>query len=301
MSGGVPRADRADVRVALLMVAPAASVILLVALIPIAVTGWEALHLHDLRLPWLGRPFIGIANFQEAIADPRFRDALLHTVGFAAISVPLELSLGLALALTMHHVARGRGLVRVAALLPWAIPTVVAALVWRFMFDGQAGILNVPLQSGGPGGPTFDWFVHPLAAWVPIVTADVWKTTPFVAILLLAGLQTIDPTLYEASRVDGAGPIRRFVTITLPLLRPAIVVAGTFRALDALRLFDLPYVLTGGGPGTATEPLSLYAFIALMQRLRFGYASALSVTVFALTVGFALVWLRALGRSLTED
>ena len=142
MSGGAPRADRADVRVALLMVAPAAGVILLVALIPIAVTGWEALHLHDLRLPWLGRPFIGIANFQEAIADPRFRDALLHTVGFAAISVPLELSLGLALALTMHHVARGRGLVRVAALLPWAIPTVVAALVWRFMFDGQAGILN---------------------------------------------------------------------------------------------------------------------------------------------------------------
>ena len=118
-----------------------------------------------------------------------------------------------------------------------------------------------------------------------------------MAILLLAGLQTIDPTLYEAARVDGAGPIRQFATITLPLLRPALVVAGTFRALDALRLFDLPYVLTGGGPGTATEPLSLYAFIALMQRLRFGYGSALAVAVFALTFVFALVCVRVLSRA----
>ena len=126
--------------------------------------------------------------------------------------------------------------------------------------------------------------MHPLAAWVPIGVADVWKTTPFVAILLLAGLQTIDPALHEAARMDGAGAWRRFVTITLPLLRPALVVAAAFRMLDALRLFDLAYVMTGGGPGTATEPLSLYAFIALMQRLRFGYGSALSVTVFLLTL-----------------
>jgi ABC-type sugar transport system permease subunit len=129
---------------------------------------------------------------------------------------------------------------------------------------------------------------------VPIVLADVWKTTPFVAILLLAGLQTIDPALDEAARIDGAGLLRRFFTITLPLLAPALVVAAAFRMLDALRVFDLAYVLTGGGPGTATEPLSLYAFIALMQRLRFGYGSALSVMLFLLTLVIALVWAKAL-------
>jgi ABC-type sugar transport system permease subunit len=270
--------DRAEARAAWLMVAPALTIILLAALVPILATAWEALHGHDLRLPWLGRPFIGAANFEEAAGDPRFQAALVRTVAFALVSVPLELMLGLALALLMDTARRGRALIRVAALLPWAIPTVVAALVWRFLFERAAP----------------DWLVHPLLAWVPIILADVWKTTPFVALLLLAGLATIDPAVDEAARVDGAGPFRRFRTITLPLLAPALVVAAAFRMLDALRLFDLAYVLTGGGPGTATEPLSLYAFIALMQRLRFGYGSALSVTVFLLTFVFALVWVRAL-------
>jgi ABC-type sugar transport system permease subunit len=254
-----------------------------------------------LRLPWLGRPFVGLENFVEATRDPRFVSALLHTVTFAVITVPLELALGLALAMIMHIAVRGRGLIRLAVLLPWAIPTVVAALVWRFMFDAQAGILTAPFHALGVVGESFDWFAHPLAAWVPIGAADIWKTTPFVAILLLAGLQTIDPALHEAARMDGAGAVRRFATVTLPLLRPALVVAAAFRMLDALRLFEVPYVLTGGGPGTATEPLSLYAFIALMQRLRFGYGSALSVTVFLLSFAFALIWVRAFGRSLAGD
>jgi ABC-type sugar transport system permease subunit len=235
----------------------------------------------------------------EAANDPRFRAALLRTVVFALISVPLELVLGLALAVMMHSATRGRALVRVSALLPWAIPTVVAALLWRFMFDAQTGILAASFRTLGMAGPAFDWFVHPLAAWLPIIAADVWKTTPFVAILLLAGLQTIDPVLDEAARIDGAGPVRRFITITLPLLTPALVIAAAFRMLDALRLFDLAYVVTGGGPGSATEPVSLYAFITLMQRLRFGYGSALSVTIFLLTFAFALIWVRVLGRSLT--
>jgi ABC-type sugar transport system permease subunit len=274
-----------DRRIALLLVVPAVAIIGLVALVPIGATAWEALHLRDLRLPWLGRPFIGIDNFAEAWGDPRFRDALWRTAAFAAVSVPIELALGLALAMVMHHMVRGRALVRVVALLPWAIPTVVAALVWRFLFEAHL--------------PT--WLVHPVAAWVPIVAADVWKTTPFVAVLLLAGLQGIDESLYEAARVDGAGAVRQFLSITVPLLTPALIVAATFRALDALRLFDLPYVLTSGGPGTATEPLSLYAFVALMQRLRFGYGSALAMTVFLLTFVFALVCVRALRRSLPEE
>jgi multiple sugar transport system permease protein len=293
--------EREEQRLARWLVTPAVVFILLGSFVPVVATGWEALHGHDLRLPWLGRPFVGLSNFVEAAGDPRFTSALLHTVTFAVLTVPLELALGLALALIMHTAVRGRALIRLTALLPWAIPTVVAALVWRFMFDAQAGVITAPLRTLGAVGPSFDWFVHPLAAWVPIGAADVWKTTPFVAILLLAGLQTIDPALHEAARIDGAGAVRRFITITLPLLGPALVVAAAFRMLDALRLFDVAYVLTGGGPGTATEPLSLYAFIALMQRLRFGYGSALSVTVFLLAFAFALIWVRALGRSLVGD
>ena len=273
---------RQERRTAWWLVLPAALFVVGGALGPILATLWEALHRHDLRLPWLGRPFVGAGNFAEAMADDRFAAALARTVGFAVATVPIELALGLILAVVMQAATRSRAITRLALLLPWTIPTVVAALVWRFMADD-------------------DWFVTSLAAWVPIGAADVWKTTPFVAILLLAGLQTIDPALDQAAAIDGAGPVRRFWTITLPLLRPAIAVAAAFRVLDALRIFDLPFVMTGGGPGTATEPLSLYAFIALMQRLRFGYGSALSMVVFLLTFGFALFWVRAFRRSLIGD
>jgi ABC-type sugar transport system permease subunit len=293
--------EREERRLAAWLIAPALMFILIGSIIPIAATAWEALHGRDLRLPWLGRSFVGAANFVEATRDPRFTSALLHTVTFALVTVPVELAVGIGLALIMHTAHRGRALVRLAALLPWAIPTVVAALVWRFMFDAQSGVITSSLRAVNLVGDTFDWFVHPLAAWVPMGAADVWKTTPFVAILLLAGLQTIDPALHEAAQLDGASAVRRFVTITLPLLKPALVVAAAFRMLDALRLFDVAFVLTGGGPGTATETLSLYAFIALMQRLRFGYGSALSVTVFLLTFAFALIWVRALGRSLVGE
>jgi ABC-type sugar transport system permease subunit len=286
-------AARADARAAWLFVMPALIVIALLAMIPIAMTGWEALHGHDLRFPWLGRPFVGLANVVEAAADPRVRAAVAHTLLFALVSVPIELALGLFVALLMHSIVGGRGVIRVAALLPWAVPTVVVALIWRFMFDAQAGIVAAAARDVGLTASSFDWFVSPLAAWVPIVLADVWKTTPFVAILLLAGLQMIDPALDEAARLDGATPLRRFRTITLPLLWPTIIVAGAFRGLDALRVFDLVYVLTRGGPGSATEPLSLYAFVALTERLRFGYGAALSMAVFFLSLAFALaaVWL----------
>ena len=275
----------ADARLARLFVAPVVLIVGATAIVPIASTVWAALHQRDLRLPWLGQPFVGLANFIEAAGDRRFLEAVLHTATFAAITVPIELALGLAVALVMHRVQRGRAFVRAAALLPWAIPTVVAALVWRLVFDNTATMFG------------FDWFASARAAWIPIAAADVWKTTPFVAVLLLAGLQTIEPEIYESARLDGASALRQLFTITVPLLAPAIVVAAAFRTLDALRLFDLPYVMTGGGPGTATEPLSLYAFVALMERLRFGYGSALSIAVFALTFLVALAFVRSLGQA----
>jgi ABC-type sugar transport system permease subunit len=147
----------------------------------------------------------------------------------------------------------------------------------------------------------FVWLGHATAAWVPIILADVWKMTPFVTLLLLAGLQNIDGSLYEAARMDGAGPWQQFVHVTLPLLKPALLVALVFRTLDAVRVFDLVYVLTQGGPGTATEPLALLTFTALLQHLRFGYGSALSVLIFLLTFLLALVYIRLLGANLTES
>jgi ABC-type sugar transport system permease subunit len=280
-------------------VAPAVGTILLVALFPLGWTLWESLHLHDLRMPWLGRPFIGLDNYVEAVGDVRFREAMAHTLLFTVASVTLELALGCVLALAMNRAFRGRGLVRAAILVPWAIPTVVAALIWRFMFDGDSGIVNAVLTRLGIGAPV--WFVDRAAAWVPVVLADVWKETPFVALLLLAGLQGIDPALYEAARIDGASAWRQFRHVTLPLLKPAMLVALIFRTRDAFRVFDLVYVLTGGGPGTATEPIALYTFTSLLQNLRFGYGSALSVTVFLLTFAFALIWVRALGRSFVGE
>jgi ABC-type sugar transport system permease subunit len=287
-----------DARLARRLLLPALGLIAAVVGFPLVWMVWESLHLHDLRMPWLGRPFVGLANYREAIGDPRFSSAMAHTILFVAVSVTMELVGGLFLALVMHQARRGRSALRVLVLLPWAIPTAASALVWRFLFDGQAGLVNEILVSAHVLSAPRVWLVDPTLAWIPIVAADVWKTTPFVALLLLAGLQNIDESLYDASRMDGARPWREFVEITLPLLRPAIVVALAFRAIDAFRVFDLIYVLSGGGPGTATESVSLYTFSALLQKLRFGYASALSVIVFAATFGLGLIYIRISGRHL---
>jgi ABC-type sugar transport system permease subunit len=291
-----PRRSISDAALAWRLMAPALALLAAVAIVPLAATAWESLHRHDLRLPWLGQPFVGFANYAAAFADERFLTSLRQTLAFVAVSVTLEIALGLALALTLDSLRRGRALARVVVLLPWALPTVVAALVWRFMFDGESGLVNALAATVGLEGSRLDWFSHQYAAWVPIVLGDVWKTTPFVALLLLAGLQTIDAALHDAARLDGAGAWRRFTHITLPLLRPALLVALVFRTLDAFRVFDLVYVLTGGGPGTATEVISLTAFTALFQDLRFGYGSALSVIVFAGSFVLALVYVRVISR-----
>jgi ABC-type sugar transport system permease subunit len=289
----------AEARLAWALVFPAMAVIGLIAIFPILWTMWESMHLHDLRMPWLGRPFVGAANYVEALTDRRLREALAHTGVFVAATVTLELAAGLLLALALHRLTRAREVVRTAVLLPWAVPTVVAALVWRFMFESPGGLATAALTGLGVRAPT--WFADAVAAWVPLILADVWKTTPFVALLLLAGLQQIDRSLYEAAEVDGAGPWQQFTEVTLPLLQPALIVAFLFRTLDAFRVFDIVYVLTGGGPGTATEPIALYTFTTLLQNLRFGYGSALSVIIFVVAFVFALATIRVLGGVAPES
>lgn len=287
--GGSGESARREARLAWLLCGPAVATIAAVALFPLLYTLWESLHLHDLRMPWRGRPFVGLGNYAEALGDARLAAAFAKTLGFALISVALELLLGLGLALLLHGRFIGRSAARAVSLLPWALPTVVAALLWKFAFEA------------GSGSSERVWLGDPLLAWVPILLADVWKATPFVALIVLSGLAAIDPRLYDAARVDGAGRLACFVHITLPGLRPALLTVFLFRMLDALRIFDLIYVLSGGGPGTATEPLALYTFQTLLQNLRFGYGAALSMLVFATTALFAFFYLRRVGRSLLEQ
>lgn len=282
---------RGEARFAGALVAPALVLVVTVAGLPVLAALFESFHLHDLRAPWLGRPFVGLTHYREALGDPRFLAALSHSVFFAGVSVALELALGLGLALLLHARMPGRALARMAALLPWALPTVVAGLVWRFLFDGPSSVANhVWLLAGG--AEPLAWLAHPVLAWVPLILADVWKTTPFVMLLLLAGLQSIDTALLEAARVDGASAWQRLRHVVLPLLLPVLAVALLFRSVDALRVFDLVYVLTAGGPGTATEPLALYTQQVLLQHLRFGYGSALSMIVFVLAMLLAWPTLR---------
>jgi ABC-type sugar transport system permease subunit len=283
-------------RLGWIMLAPSLLVLLVLAAGPLCWAAWESLHLHDLRMPWRGRPFVGLDQYVALAHDARFGWSLVHTAAFTCITVALELLLGLGLALLMHRAGRARGATRAAVLVPWAMPTVVVALLWRFIFDGQHGAANSLLVWAGVIERPLAWLAAPIAAWVPLIIADVWKTTPWVALLLLAGLQTIDPALYEAAAVDGAGAWTRFTRITLPLLRHALLVTLVFRTLDAFRVFDLVYVLTSGGPGTSTEPVALYTFTTLLQHLRFGYGSAMSVAVFAISFTLALIYVRLLGR-----
>lgn len=297
---GPPTIEQIEARLAWRLVLPAVALVALTALGPLAWTAWESLHQHDLRLPWLGRPFVGLDNYHEAFTDSRFWWAAGQTGLFTMVSVGLELVLGLALALAMSRTLRGRAVVRVAVLLPWAIPTVVVGLLWRFLFEEHSGLAAVALTRAGVVPDGFAWLAAPRAAWVPIVLADVWKMTPFVALLLLAGLEGIDPSVREAARMDGAGPWREFRDITWPHLRPVVTVAALFRTLDGMRVFDLIYVLTGGGPGTATESISLYTFHVLLRSLRFGFGSGLAVLIFVVTFACAWLYIKVVGRTLVE-
>ncbi len=229
--------------------------------------------------------FTGLDNYRFLLHDDRFWNALGNTVYFTGVSVSLELPLGLAIALFLNRSFRFKGLVTALVLVPWAIPTVVSARMWEWMYNTDFGILNYFL------GTTINWLGSPLWALNAAVFMDVWKTTPFVVILLLAGLKMIPGDLYRAARIDGAGVWPTFTRITLPLLTPFILVVLVFRILDAFRVFDAVYVLTAGGPANTTETLSIYAYKVLFQTLQFGYGSTLSMVVFLCTGAITMLYL----------
>lgn len=283
----------------LLLLIPALGLVLGVFLWPLLRYGWLSLQASSVLTGLVPVPNGG-ANWQRLLADARFWQDAAQTLRFAGLSLALELLLGLALALLLHRPLPRRGLVRAVVLLPWALPTTVMALGWRWILNDPFGPLNGLLQSLGL--PAYGFLSQPATTWLFTVLADVWKTTPFAALLLLAGLQAIPSELEEALRLEGASPWQRLRRLTLPLLAPYLLLAALFRLAQALGVFDLIQVLTGGGPASSTESLALYAYLNAMRFLDFGYAATLMLGMFALVLGLsALVLLtQALRRRLAE-
>lgn len=237
--------------------------------------------------------FVGFQNYVKLYSDPQFWASVLHTLIFTISSVSLEFILGLVLALVVHSQFKGRGLMRAAVLIPWALPTVVAAKMWSYMLVDTYGVVNdLLVRRTGLLDTSIAWLARPGFALASIVAVDVWKTTPFVALLLLAGLQTIPPQLYEAAQVDGASRRQRFFSITLPLLKPAILVALVFRTLDALRVFDVIWVLTRGE--LATDSMATYNYRHMVDFRKLGYGSSVSVSIFLIIAIFVIIYVRLL-------
>jgi trehalose/maltose transport system permease protein len=287
-------------RLAHYMLAPSLILIAAVAAYPIAYAIWLSLHDYSVINPGVSR-WDGLGNYKEALSSSEFWAAFRTTFIFSIISVFLETVIGLGMALAMHAAFRGQGILRTVILVPWAVLTVVTAIMWRTIFEAPLGLVPSILDKVGIG-ESIVWLGEKPYALIVMIIADVWKTAPFMALLILAGLQVIPGDLYEAAKVDGAKTWQRFTKITLPLLTPAILVALIFRTLDALRIFDLPFVLTKGAQGTNT--LSLYANETLQSNQIIGLGSALSILTFIIVMSVSLLYIRFVGgniKALTEE
>ncbi len=284
---------RSERRLGWLLCAPAAVAMLAVTAYPIGYAIVLSLQQVDLRFPEEGG-FVGLDNYQAVLTSDLWWTDLFNTIFLSVISVSIELCLGMAIALVMHRAIFGRGVVRTSVLIPYGIVTVVAAFSWQFAFAPDTGFVNhLPFIADDK-----DWFGERFSAFSVIIMAEVWKTTPFMALLLLAGLTTIDDGLYEAAKVDGANSIQRFFRITLPLMKPAILVALLFRTLDAFRVFDTIFIMTRGAQDT--ESVSILGYNQLISRLNLGLGSAVSVLIFICVLGIAFLFVRFLGVRVQE-
>lgn len=280
-----------EYRLGWLLSAPAVAAMLLVTGWPMLYAVWLSLFRYDLRFPD-DRRFVGIGNYVSVLGAEVWWQALTNTLLITALSVCCELILGFVFALFMHHVLVGRRIVRTSLLVPYALITVVAAMSWRFAFDPTTGFVN------GLLGLDVAWLAGRGSAFVVIVMTEVWKTTPFMALLLLAGLTLVPDDLLRAARVDGANAWQRFSGVTLPLMRPVIAVALLFRTLDAFRLFDTVFVETRGAQGT--ETVSLVGYDTLVTRLNLGLGSAVSVLIFLCVLLIASLYVRGFGIDFRE-
>ena len=284
---------RSEHRLAWMLCAPAVLVMLLVTAYPILYAFVLSLQDVDLRFPEDGG-FVGLDNYKTVLTSDLWWQDLFNTAFLTVVSVAIELALGMAIALVMYRAIFARGVVRTAVLIPYGIVTVVAAFAWQFAFDPASGFVNgLPLIADDKA-----WFGDRFSAFAVIIMAEVWKTTPFMALLLLAGLTTIDTGLYEAAKVDGASAWKRFTKITLPLVKPAILVALLFRTLDAFRIFDTIFIMTRGSQDT--ESVSILGYNQLISRLNLGLGSAVSVLIFFCVLVIAFFFVRFLGVRASE-
>ncbi|MGW2744133.1 carbohydrate ABC transporter permease [Streptomyces sp. NPDC001450] len=290
------KATSSSGRMAALLVSPTLLVLSIVVLYPTLMALRESLYGAKGLDPKTGfirttEPFVGLKNYSEIFgaAGDRFWNAFWNTTFFTVVTVGLETVIGVAMALIMHKAFRGRALVRAGILVPWAVPTAISALLWRWIFNSN-GIANTLI------GRQILWTTEGFHAKVAVIVAEVWKTAPFIGLLVLAGLQVIPKEVYEAARIDGANPLRQFWHITLPLVKPALLVAVLFRCMDALRMFDLPYILIGAQKNSV-ETLSMLAQDEA-SNVRFGPASAYAVLLFLYVFLIAFAFVRLLGADL---
>ena len=290
---GVSDRAKSERKLGWMLSAPAVIMMLLVTAYPIVYAIVLSLQELDLRFPE-DRGFAGLDNYVTVLTSELWWTDVFNTLFITVISVAIELALGMAIALVMYRAIFGRGVVRTAVLIPYGIVTVVAAFSWQFAFQPDTGFVNqLPLIADD-----MDWFGGRFSSFAVIIMAEVWKTTPFMALLLLAGLTTIDRGLYEAAKVDGATAWQRFVRITLPLMKPAILVALLFRTLDAFRVFDTIFIMTGGAQDT--ESVSILGYNQLIERLNLGLGSAVSVLIFVAVLIIAFIYVKGFGVRMAE-
>ena len=287
---------RRQAHTAWLLLLPMLAALAVVALWPLSRTIWFSLTdatLSDLS----AAAYVGLDNFVALLADPDWWRAVVNTLFFTAVSVTFEVCLGFAIALTLNAQFPARGALRAAVLIPWAIPTVVSAKMWAWMLQDVYGVINALLLKVGIISTPVAWTASPHLAMVALIAVDVWKTTPFVALILLSGLQLLPADLFEAARVDGASTLTQFFRITLPLMKPAMAVAVIFRILDAMRIFDLVYVLTGNNQQTMT--MAVYARQQLIDFQDFGRGSAAATLLFLVIALITVIYIMAVRLRLT--
>jgi trehalose/maltose transport system permease protein len=279
---------RRQTRLAWLLLLPALAVVAFVAIYPLGKTVYQSFTNQEFLAGITPTKWVGLDNYHELIHDTIFRDTIILTIKFTAITVSIEFVLGLIIALVVNSAFKGRGVMRAVMLVPWAIPTVVAAKMWQWMLDDTFGVINdLGMRTHILSHP-HAWLAEPSTQLASVAAVDIWKTTPFVALLLLAGLQVIPTDLYEAASVDGANKLQQFWRITLPLLRPAILVVLIFRTLDALRVFDVFNVFFGNRLGS--QSMAVYDQGVIVQDGHVGYGAAVSVAIFLIISVFVVIY-----------
>lgn len=279
-----------------LMLTPMLAVVAAVVAYPFGLV--LALAFSDARLMTGlgGAHAVGIDNFTFALTDPAFLESAGHTLVFTIASVGLEALLGVLVALLLNQDFRGRTLCRALLVLPWALPTIVNALMWRLIYQPDFGVLNAVLTQAGLIGSYRSWLGQEATAMPCVILADVWKNYPLVALIVLAALQTVPRELHEAARLDGAGPWARFWSVTWPVIAPPLLVAVVLRTIEALKVFDIIYVMTRGGPASATKTMSFFVYEESFRFMRIGSGASYALILMLLCMGFVLLYLRLLKR-----